>query len=293
MNTNVCMFITLKKKMISIIRSYLVRNSSLSDYRQGRRCCSIGKEIPSIRVNPRIESTRNAVVCHIYYEETVDELIESIMRLGPIDCYISLVIGVSDHLEGRLNKLLPKAIIYLCNNLGRDIYPFIRLIQTGVLYQYKSVLKIHGKVSNNDPKQYKFNGEEWRKRSLRSLIPDDGIETMLEKFNAAEDIGLICPKEYIYGMEHLGLNAQLVKMLCYESQIEFDFKSFRYPAGTMFWIKADLLCTVGALKLIEGDFDKEPIEVDGTLAHALERFFGIMLASQGLKLISPEKLDAR
>ena len=62
---------------------------------------------------------------------------------------------------------------------------------------------------------------------------------------------------------------------------------FRFPAGSMFWCKPEALNSLFSLNLRWSSFDRESGQVDGTLAHSLERLIGLACDQiHGLKCLS-------
>ena len=53
------------------------------------------------------------------------------------------------------------------------------------------------------------------------------------------------------------------------------------PYGTMFWYRPEALKPLFDLNLTEQDFPEEPLPVDGTIAHAIERLPVYIAWSQG------------
>ncbi len=235
-------------------------------------------------------NNKYAVVCHVYYVEVYAELLEAIKRVPSADVYISLVEGKSESLLDIIKNDFPDSYIHVFKNHGRDVYPFLKFIQSGVLYKYDAVLKIHSKQSKNDRSSYDFDGESWRKNVLNELVPISGIDAILEKFVASKKVGVICHNDYIYDDEHMGSNEVYLKMLCNSLGLDFNRDEFEFPAGTMFWIKPWLLRHLDALELTANDFDPEPLALDGTMAHALERFIGVVAIKAGYSISSMNKV---
>jgi len=97
-------------------------------------------------------------------------------------------------------------------------------------------------------------------------------------------------QRYAYG------NNEKIDILADKSGFLFD-ENYLFPAGTMFWIRAELLKPI--ITLFEEDqleFEEEKGQKDDTLAHAIERFFGIVCQKNDQKIIeSPSdytKLDS-
>ena len=234
--------------------------------------------------------SRYAVVCHIYYKDLYREILGVIKRIPSADIFISLVEDASDDLYDTIKKDLPDCYVQVFSNHGRDVYPFVKFIQSGVLFKYDAVLKIHGKLSRNDKMSYDFDGDSWRKKIFQELVPLDGLDEMLQSYLSSSEAGMLCPDDYIYNEEHIGSNENNLSMLCATLGMEFNKEELKFPAGTMFWVKPWLLRHVDALDLNVDDFDREPSAVDGTMAHAIERFVGVITRKSGCEIVSPSAL---
>ena len=71
----------------------------------------------------------------------------------------------------------------------------------------------------------------------------------------------------------------------------FDPERLWFPAGSMFWTRPEVLLPLADLGLTAADFGPETGAVDGTLAHAVERYLGVLAASQGLAVIEAPDVD--
>jgi lipopolysaccharide biosynthesis protein len=59
-------------------------------------------------------------------------------------------------------------------------------------------------------------------------------------------------------------------------------EQFNFPVGSMFWARSAVVRKFVDLKLEWGDYPLEPVPIDGTLIHAIERMFGVAPVAIGL-----------
>ncbi|EXS67932.1 rhamnan synthesis F family protein [Sphingobium sp. Ant17] len=55
---------------------------------------------------------------------------------------------------------------------------------------------------------------------------------------------------------------------------------FDFPAGSMFWARTDAILPILSADLEWEDFPLEEGQTDGTLAHCIERMFGVVAVSR-------------
>lgn len=75
--------------------------------------------------------------------------------------------------------------------------------------------------------------------------------------------------------------------------VAVDLERTFFPAGSMFWARPEALRRLGDLALTAADFAEEPLPIDGTLAHAIERLAGVLAAAEGLEVISTDEVSDR
>ena len=59
-------------------------------------------------------------------------------------------------------------------------------------------------------------------------------------------------------------------------------EELNFPIGSMFWIRSSVLTKFVELGLTWDDFAPEPLPVDGTMIHAIERLFGVIPGKMGM-----------
>ena len=217
-----------------------------------------------------------AIVIHLYYTEVWQELFAYLQN---IDLEYDLFITVSDTIDAKILESLkadvPHAFIFGLENKGRDVLPFLTLLPK--LMPYALVCKLHSKKSVEIK-----SGDAWRKLLYYDLIgSNEIIKETIARFEADESVGMITGKNLRLNGVHFDLdNQKNLQNLASMAKISFT-PEYDFPAGTMFWVRSEIFAPL--LPLIENhrlDFEKEAGQTDHTLAHALERFFGLLCKVQ-------------
>jgi lipopolysaccharide biosynthesis protein len=69
-----------------------------------------------------------------------------------------------------------------------------------------------------------------------------------------------------------------------------DVKDRSFPGGSIFWMRSFLLRTLAGSGLLLNDFEPEPMDRDGGLAHAIERTFGLICEDAGMRIVESGRL---
>jgi hypothetical protein len=99
---------------------------------------------------------------------------------------------------------------------------------------------------------------------------------------------MIGPQDHVLDAHfYMGKNSTTVQNLLYQCGYAQSLpESFFFVASPMFWAKPGIFKPLLKAKLSFEDFEMEPLPVDGSLAHALERFIGLLVEVQGKKICS-------
>ena len=208
------------------------------------------------------------VIIHARYPELLIEILERLASTGI--CWRIVVTAPSER-EGQIRAVLavhrPDAQLEILENRGRDVLPFLHVANKLLDEGHEVVLKLHTKRSPHRP-----DGEQWG-RSLVSALVGPRSVAMLARFSSEPGLGMLVPQAHLHPIEDFwGDNGPNVRSLC--SRLGLDeclLASGRFAAGTMFWVRLQALRPILDGHLEPQEFEGEKNQLDGTLAHALER----------------------
>jgi lipopolysaccharide biosynthesis protein len=233
---------------------------------------------------------RVLVVAHVHYDEVWEELANRLERIPEgFDLAVSVTSGRAEGVVPAITARFPHARIQIVPNRGRDQGPLSLFASWGVLDGYDAVLKVHTKRS-----LHRMDGDAWRTQLLESLLPSpEGIERILLLLRSDAGVGLIAPAGNIKGPEHWGSNLEPVTALAERIGLAFDPDDLEFPAGAMYWADPWVLQQVALLGLEEDDLEPEAGHIDGSIAHALERFVGLVCTRAGLRIVPTNRVASQ
>jgi hypothetical protein len=230
-----------------------------------------------------------AVVAHVYYEETWGDLSGVLRRLAvPFDLIVTTVAG-RERLIETIRREFPEAEIGVLENRGRDVRPFLVLLESGRLDRYRYVCKVHGKKSTDGGRK-SYMGSLWRRRLLFDLLAAPGLaRSIVDAFDRDPTVGMIGPRAFRLPSETYSeelswsLNKERVLELAEKMGIPHETFRLDFFGGTMFWVRPEALAPLRKLQLSE-TFPEEQGLLDGGLEHATERLFGAAVVAAGYRL---------
>lgn len=246
---------------------------------------------PLPKMVPKPRHNRFAAVVHVYYVDLWEELDEQLQRSGlSFDRFITITnLGAeSQALAAKIRQRYPADQVWLMPNHGRDIFPWVALINAGVLAGYEAVCKLHSKRS-----PHLKDGGQWRASLLYGLLPPKQTRALVEAFLADQHLGMLVTKEqHLIGAKWWGANQSRACELLARAGMEVDPAVLNFAAGSMFWAKPHGLAWVAKLELDAHDFELEQGGTDGSTAHAFERMMGYILSHIGQRIATVESLRA-
>lgn len=232
--------------------------------------------------DPVLNAPAIAVMCHIYYEE-MTEWIKSYMCNIPFsfDLYITTdTESKKTFIESHFKYWSPGNVeIRIAPNRGRDIAP--KLIALKNIYsKYEFILHVHSKHS---PYGNALDG--WRDYLFNTLLGSEEIvQNVFEIFQQFPTIGMIAPQHF----EHIrpaigwGHNYSTAKKLAEHILINIKKDTYiDFPSGSMFWARSKALEPLLMADLKSEDFQEEKGQMDGTLAHSIERLYFLICEQAG------------
>jgi len=233
-----------------------------------------------------LHSKKIAIQIHAFHLDSFEKIINYVKRnfVLPADLLISTV--GQDRLR-QVEKMVAdyamgKVYIRSFPNRGRDIAPFV-VGYADLIPTYDYLLHLHSKKSEYAPEL-----GAWLDYLLNKLVgsPEKVVENLrqLER----EDVGLVVPDHYPPIREKVkwGSNLALLNSLLEGTGISLNEKEQPvFPSGSMCYFKPPALKGLFSKGLRFEDFPEENGQLDGTLAHAIERSFCYFAQAAGYKTV--------
>jgi lipopolysaccharide biosynthesis protein len=234
---------------------------------------------------------RVAAVCHLYYPDLATEFLEAFARIpGRLDVVLSTDTEAKRAKISRTFAAWDKGTVEvrIVANRGRDIAP--KLTAYGDVHaKYHLVLYMHSKrtVRTMDNGAIVDVGADWRRHLLHNLVGSTEIAaSILEAFRRDPRLGLIMAQHW-----------EPVRRYVDWQEIYFDARDLArrmgirltpahiidFPSGSMFWARPAALRPMLDLGLHVEDFPPEAGQVEGTLAHIIERLFLFTVEAAGYR----------
>ena len=127
-------------------------------------------------------------------------------------------------------------------------------------------------------------GVIWRNFLWQNLLGNKYpmMDNIIYKFASDPKTGLVFPDDP--NLVNWSRNKPIAMELAHRLKLQNELPEyFNFPVGTMFWARYDVLRPILDLNLTETDYPYEPIPLDATMLHALERLFSIVCDDLGYK----------
>ncbi|MEY8689123.1 MAG: rhamnan synthesis F family protein [Leptothrix sp. (in: b-proteobacteria)] len=234
-------------------------------------------------------------VVHLFHEDLIAELIEQTVAplADVLDVVITVRADVSTKAVRRIVSACPGAYLLITENRGRDVRPFMLCLDWLQQRGYRIACKLHSKKSPHRP-----DGDAWRTSLVGDLLGSRAVAiACLKQLQAEPDLGMLTPVGALALIDppgvHHGNRAWLNRLLPLRAtgrpadtpSDPFQAPDPVFPAGTMFWFRTTALAGLLDHPAFDSSsFEPELGQLDGTLAHALERLMALQVQHAGMRV---------
>jgi hypothetical protein len=237
-----------------------------------------------------------AAVVHTFYPEELQALLDKLVNIPcAVDLYLSTDTDAKKAALSELTAYWSKGAVEIrvLPNRGRDIgAKFIGF--RDVYARYDLFVHLHTKKSPHGGTPL----ARWRDYLLDNLLGSPEIAASNLALFDDPKLGVVFPQHLfeIRGILNWGYDYDLARALMRRIGVEIDKNLvLEFPSGSMFWGRSAAIRPLLDAGLSYDDFAPESGQVDGTLAHAIERVVLMVAESCGyewLKVVRRELYPA-
>lgn len=233
---------------------------------------------------------RLLVVFHIYYPEQTAYFIGKLRNIN--GCSWDLVVTspkFDDESVRLLREFKPDVRFEQVDNIGYDVWPFIKVIKQTDLSAYDYVLKLHTKSATPDDKinGLKLQDYRWRDMLVDSLLKSPSrFRRCLRIFASSPEVGMIysyelrCDLKGGYPENKSMLEAEVRRI-----GLDRDVRHETFCAGTIFMARSAVFGRIQRIRLTDDMWGTHfASHSAGSLAHVYERLLTIMVKDAGYKV---------
>lgn len=230
-----------------------------------------------------------AVIINLYYKEKVEWYMRYVNHLtDKIDVFIY---SSQQEVLSMISELVKrKKICSYKENRGRDISALL-VAAADVILEYDYICFLHDKSPNAE---YLTNDVDiWVKQLWDNMIySNEYVHELLQLFDNNKKLGMLVPPEpygeynsHWYGDTWYD-NFEITKKVADELDITADISVEKpvFTLSSVFWARADALRPLFRKRWTYEDFQPEPLPMDGTVSHAIERLFGYVAQEAGYEV---------
>lgn len=233
-----------------------------------------------------------ALFAYLFYEDLIDYSLEKILNV-PENMDIYIATDTEQKQERIINQLkrcrvFSRSKVLLHSGKGRDISALLVTFRP-YLMDYEIVGFIHDKKSSQ--MAYATVGQAFNLNSWENMLNSRAyVNGVLDLFAQNSLLGFLSPPLLLHNTYfHTGIDAwticreevlTLAKRLDVHANLDFDKNPV--ALGSVFWCRTAAMKKLFEYNFRFSDFPDEPMPVDGTISHAIERLFPYVAQSEGL-----------
>lgn len=233
-----------------------------------------------------------AAFVHCFYPDVLPLILQRLQNIpGDVDLYLSTNVEEKKAEIAELTASWRKGRveIRIFPNRGRDIAP--------KFVGFKDVYSRHDLFVHLHTKKSSHAGDilsGWRDYLLDNLLGSPEIvRSNLSLFDDPK-IGVVFPQHFfkVRTMLNWGFDYDMARALLAPMGVSLNKNlTLEFPSGSMFWGRTDALNPLLESKLQFLDFPEEAGQIDGTIAHAIERSLLMIVESRGYEWLKVVQRD--
>lgn len=254
-------------------------------------------QIPARELCPQTKLLKLGIHVHLYNKHLFPE-IYGYLKNFPVqfDLYLTVT---DEKFIAVLDKVFDKTAlpnlgrlkILLVDNRGRDVAPW--LVNTA---EFQSGYDLFCHLHTKESLQYEGTvGRDWRDFLMVNLLHRQAVIDILNLFAGDAELGVVFPEPFtyisdIYSVAKLRLlgtmgEDKMIGQLLSEMGLDDSVERYAvtYSIGTMMWYRPAALKPLFEFGWETEDFPEEPIDVGGTIAHAIERLPALVAHAIGYR----------
>jgi len=215
------------------------------------------------------------VVIHVYHPDVLRDILVRLIDLHErLHLYVTCVAGRDDTVRAQLAACGLSYSLYRVANHGRDVLPFLQVLPFLRADNIHTLVKLHTQRSVRP--------------GVANSLADDLFDDLLSPVRFRQSVEQLADpaRHPLLGTEKYWLpvaknldESTRTHLVTLSERAGFDPRGIddaHFFAGTMFFMRTEALAPLERMHLTGKDFEIERGQLEGTLAHALERFFGVL-----------------
>ena len=274
------------KYAIDNIYEYIVENVNMYTIVTNMNLFFTIREKKRISILPKIYP-KVVIVAYLFYEDEMDERIQYLRSIHALVDII--IITDSKYKKDTLKRRIDfECRIIVSRPRGREWAGF--LIETKkYIENYKYLCFLHDKKT--DYMAYKSIGKSFQSLLWENMVLSKNyVENIIDFFEKNSYIGVLLPPIPNFGV-YTGLVGNYWTV-CFDETIKlakrigiplsyFNRENPPLSIGSCFWCRTDAITPLLDIEWSYEDFQSEPLPIDGTLNHALERIIPYVAQMRG------------
>ena len=245
----------------------------------------------SMNVQGIIKTQKIALIMHLYFDDILNDFFKLASSV-PAETDIYITTNTEEKklkIQNLFSKLkCNKLEVILVNNRGRDVSALLVAMRE-VVKKYDLVCFLHDKkTAQSNPGSV---GESFAYKCYTNILYNEIYEeNIIELFAREPRLGMVVPPAPLHGEyrdlygHNWGTNFEKTQELCEQLGVNVPMDKNENPIapyGSVFWFRPQAMKKLFEKEWEYEDFPEEPLPVDGTISHAIERCYSFVAQSEG------------